>query len=91
MEFKEVGEKFKVSTIENGKKDENGDRLYVYKIMTNELKESVLQFCTEDLKPSFIKEDKPNVLSPELIEFKLLTQYGNTFMYSYKVKVSKMS
>lgn len=91
MGFREFNSKFKIDIIDNGTKDEFGDRLYGYKIMTNELEEDVFQFCIKDLKPSFKKEDKPNVLSPELIEFKHLTEYNGTYMYSYKVKVSKTS
>ena len=86
-----MNEKFKVETIANGKKDEFGDRHYAYKIMTEEPKDKVLEFCLQNLKHSFPKDKKPNGLSPEMTEFKITTRIGTTFMYSYKVKAFKTS
>ena len=91
MAFREWNKEFKVETLENGRKDEFGDRIYSYKIMTDEPKEKALEFCKKDLQPSFSKKEKPNVLSPEMIEFELLTHLEKTCMYSYKVKVPKTS
>ena len=91
MAFKEMDEKFKVETLEKGKKDNLGDRHYAYKIMTDESKDKVLEFCVKKLKYSYPKNKKPNGLSPEMTEFRITTSLGKTSMYSYKVKVFKTS
>ena len=91
MAFRKVNDDYQVETLINGKKDESGDRFYSYKIISKKSKEEVLHFCQKNLKKSFPKDDKPNVLSPELIEFRNLTNLNDPSMgdmFSYKVKLT---
>lgn len=90
MAFRFINNDFQVETLTNGSRDELGDRIYSYKIISKEAKERVLEFCKNHLKDSFSKDEKPNVLSPELIEFRNLTNLNDPNlgdMFSYKVKV----
>ena len=89
MAFRERHEGFKVEIQVCNERDEMGDRLFSFKIISKEPEAQVYEYCTKILKKSYPKSEKPNLFSPELLEFNNLTNCGNEElgdMYIYRVK-----
>lgn len=82
---------FDVEIIKNGKRDDFGDRIYEYKIITSRSKDEVLNYCKQVIQPGYFREEKPTSFSPEIIDFKLSTSLGNTLVFRYAVKKSSTS
>ncbi len=88
MAFIEYNDKYKVEIIDSKVRDEFGDKISTYRILSKESENNVQKYCMEQLDPSFIKSKKPHLFSPELIEFKNTTNLNNGMgdIYIYKIK-----
>jgi hypothetical protein len=89
MSFQELHKGFRFKIIESNKRDKFGDRVYSYKVMSKKSENEVKKYCMTKLKPCYEKKDMPNLFSPELLEFRNITNLNNEMgeMYFFKVKL----
>lgn len=89
MAFREIHKGFEVETLIYNERDELGDKLYSFKIMSSEPESKVYEYCTKTLKESYPESEKPHSFAPELLEFRNTTNLnkkGFPEMYVYRVK-----
>jgi len=88
MSFNQYNENFKIETEENGLKDELGDRIYSYKIVSKLPFNEVRKFCMKELQLCYYRNNKPDPFAPELMKFMFVDKISDDIgsIYSYKVK-----
>ena len=91
MAFKKLHEDFSVEIQIFGERNECGDKIYEYKIISKHSFNEVEKYCKSILYPSYYENEMPHLFVPEIIEFKNLTNDDNGLGNMFLFRVRKAS
>lgn len=91
MGFIKYNDDFRVEYLESGIRDNLGDKIYSYKVVSKLPFNEVREFCMKELQLSYDISKKPNPFAPELIKFKYVSKVSDEIGSIYTYKVKKLS